>query len=209
MKGYVKLRRGIAEHFKVMSSSELKVYIGLLLLANYKNATVNITLAKLSDFVALSYKWTQISLHRLEAFGEVKITLANNQWKDNKIEIINYNGSVNTSEPTTEPHTEARSEPHTTAKDITHNEIKDLEIPKKLKEEKRSIKKVLSPNDFLLAIKNNPAYSHINIDFELGKMDAWLLANKGRQKTHRFVVAWLNKIDKPLAINKPTIGRKP
>jgi len=99
MKGYVRLRRGIADHFKIMSGSELKVYVGLLLLANYKNGVVNTTIAKLSDFVALSYKWTQVSLHRLEAFGYVKITIASNQWKDNKIEIIRYNGAVNTTVP--------------------------------------------------------------------------------------------------------------
>ena len=31
-------------------------------------------------------------------------------------------------------------------------------------------------------------------------MDAWLLAHKGRKKTRRFVVNWLNKIEKPLEI---------
>ena len=134
MKGYVKLRRGIAEHFKVMSASELKVYVGLLLLANYKNGSVNTTIAKLSDFIALSYKWTQVSLHRLEAFGYVKITVATNQWKDNKIEIINYNGSVITSDPTSEPRSEPRSEPHTTAKSVSSNNSNDLSNPKNYKE---------------------------------------------------------------------------
>ena len=203
MKGYVKLRRGIAEHFKVMSPSELKIYVGLLLLADYKKGSVNTTIAKLADFVALSYKWTQISLHRLEAFGYVAITLATNQWQDNKIEIIKYNGSVNKSDPASEPHTEPHTGPHTTANDITSDNSKDLQIPKKLKEVKRSIKKVLSANKFVLLLKNNPAYSHINIDFELGKMDAWLLVHPGRQKTKRFIVRWLNRIEKPMAINKP------
>lgn len=52
--------------------------------------------------------------------------------------------------------------------------------------------------DFISSLKSNPAYQHINLDIELGKMDAWLLANSHRKKTKRFVVNWLNKIEKPL-----------
>ncbi len=56
--------------------------------------------------------------------------------------------------------------------------------------------------DFLPALKANPAYKHIDIDNELNKMDAWLMTHPGRQKTQRFVVNWLNKIDKPIGITK-------
>jgi hypothetical protein len=57
-----------------------------------------------------------------------------------------------------------------------------------------------SNGDFLSKLKSNPAYSHIDINNELSKMDAWLLIpkNKGRKKTPRFIVNWLNKIEKPL-----------
>ena len=50
---------------------------------------------------------------------------------------------------------------------------------------------------FLLALKANPAYEGIDIDKELGKMDAWLMTPKGRgrQKNRRFIVNWLNKLD--------------
>ena len=35
-------------------------------------------------------------------------------------------------------------------------------------------------------------------------MDAWLLTHRGRKKTRRFVVNWLNKIDKPMeTVKKP------
>jgi len=61
-------------------------------------------------------------------------------------------------------------------------------------------KKAVPAEDFIQSLKTNTAYSHINIDQELGKMDAWLLAHPGRQKTKRFIVNWLNKIDKPLPI---------
>jgi len=54
--------------------------------------------------------------------------------------------------------------------------------------------------DFLSKIKTNPAYSHVDIDTELSKMDAWLMLakNRGRKKTPRFILNWLNKIEKPL-----------
>lgn len=62
----------------------------------------------------------------------------------------------------------------------------------------------LSDEEFLVSLKSNPAFSHINIEEQLGKMDAWLLAHPGREKTRRFIVNWLNKIDKPMAIqNRP------
>jgi hypothetical protein len=66
-------------------------------------------------------------------------------------------------------------------------------------------KKILSDEDFLETLKVNSAYKHIDINIELAKMDAWLLAHKGRQKTRRFIVNWLNKIDRPITINKPEI----
>ena len=58
--------------------------------------------------------------------------------------------------------------------------------------------KKLSDESFLEALKTNPAYSHIDVMTEFSKMDAWLLANPGRQKTRRFIVRWLNKVPKPL-----------
>lgn len=60
------------------------------------------------------------------------------------------------------------------------------------------IKGKMTDDEFLEFLRSNPAYSHIDIDFELGKMDSWLLANPGRQKTRSFIVHWLNKIQKPL-----------
>jgi hypothetical protein len=55
--------------------------------------------------------------------------------------------------------------------------------------------------DFISSLKENPAYKEIDIDKELHKMDAWLSLpkNKGRKKTHRFILNWLNKIDRPVS----------
>lgn len=62
----------------------------------------------------------------------------------------------------------------------------------------------LSDEDFIKTLKTNPVYKGIDIDRELGKMDVWLLEHKGRQKTRRFIINWLNKIDKPIEIKRPT-----
>lgn len=53
----------------------------------------------------------------------------------------------------------------------------------------------LSDEDFLKSLKTNPAYAGADIDQELLKMDAWILARPGRTKTRRFVVNWLNRKD--------------
>jgi len=58
----------------------------------------------------------------------------------------------------------------------------------------------LTDEQFIEAFKTNPAYRHFDVGVELGKMDSWLLAHPGRQKTRRFVVNWLNKIDKRIFV---------
>ena len=62
---------------------------------------------------------------------------------------------------------------------------------------------------FVKSLRANPAYRHIDIPRELGKMDAWLSTHQGRQKTRRFIVNWLNKIDKPLTTGRVLPGRSP
>ena len=61
----------------------------------------------------------------------------------------------------------------------------------------------ISDEEFLMALLRNPAYQGIDIARELGKMDAWLLAHPGRQKTRKFILNWLNKIDVPMAKVNP------
>lgn len=49
--------------------------------------------------------------------------------------------------------------------------------------------------DWIESIKKNSAYKGINIDRELGRMDAWLSTRPKRKKTKRFILNWLNRID--------------
>lgn len=153
-KGYVQLRRGIIEHFKVMSSSEIKVYIGVLVLANYKTAKVNITLAELADIISLDKKITLNSLHRLEKFGYVKFTPAKNQWHSSMIEITNYNGRVKKPIPPTTALPTAPTIALPTAKDVTNSNNTKLQKPKNYKEVLKNKYKYLKEEIFEDAYKN-------------------------------------------------------
>lgn len=66
--------------------------------------------------------------------------------------------------------------------------------PKKTK----SKPKQATDEEWLDSLRQNPAYKHIDLTHELGKIDSWLSVNKHRKKTRRFIVNWLNKIDKPM-----------
>jgi hypothetical protein len=71
----------------------------------------------------------------------------------------------------------------------------------------RELKKVtkrqssLSDDDFVSSLKANPAYAGINIEQEIGKMQAWLLTKPGRKLTRPFMVNWLNRAEKPVAVS--------
>jgi len=85
--------------------------------------------------------------------------------------------------------------------ELTHTDT-DVDTDADAKDSKASAKKPRSPrlsdDEWLKTIRNNKAYSHIDLDSELSKMDAWLSTRPGRVKTRRFIVNWLNKIEKPM-----------
>jgi hypothetical protein len=73
----------------------------------------------------------------------------------------------------------------------------------------------ISQEEWFLNLKSESAYSHIDIDREMGKMRQWLLLpkNKGRTMTKQFVVNWLNKIEPglnlPSRVVSPTVTDEP
>ena len=82
---------------------------------------------------------------------------------------------------------------------------------KQEEEGERDIKKLLpkqkiSDEDFIQKLRESPAYSHIDVDKELAKMDLWLIKHPDRKKTSKFVFNWLNKIEAPITA-KPVAGR--
>lgn len=96
--------------------------------------------------------------------------------------------------PTNSDKSEVRSQTH-------NSESKDIIQ----KEEKMPLRANVVKDDFFLDLKKNPAYAHIDMERENGKMDAWLAlpANQNRIKTRKFVLNWLNKIEAPLPGAKP------
>lgn len=60
-------------------------------------------------------------------------------------------------------------------------------------------RKALSDELFLSEL--NRHYPDIDVAAELRKMDAWLMTRPGKQKTRRFVVNWLNRVDPGMKIN--------
>ncbi len=82
------------------------------------------------------------------------------------------------------------------------NRVSSKKIHTKETITKETIQKkyILSDEEFLSSLKNK--FTWVDFDTTMVRLDAWLLANPGRKKTRRFIVGWLNKIEKPLQINK-------
>lgn len=59
---------------------------------------------------------------------------------------------------------------------------------------------VVIDSEWITELGKNPAYQHINLTVEIGKMDAWLALPKNakRIKTRSFVLNWLNKVEAPM-----------
>lgn len=92
----------------------------------------------------------------------------------------------------------------TTEQQPTNNHKPNLTKPNLTKPNKNS--RMLSDDEFLEALRKNPAYSHLDITDHLHFMDSWLLAHPGRKKTRRFIVNWLNRQEKPLQLVKKAVG---
>lgn len=63
-------------------------------------------------------------------------------------------------------------------------------------------RKSVSDEEWLRSIGANEAYAGIDIRLELARMDAWLSTRPGRKKTRKFIVNWLNRVDKQIKPEK-------
>ena len=74
--------------------------------------------------------------------------------------------------------------------------------PELQKQEAKVRSVVLADDRFIVALKANPAYAGLDVDRELGKLDAWLLTprGQGKQKTRQRIVNWLNRAERPVQI---------
>ena len=59
--------------------------------------------------------------------------------------------------------------------------------------------------EFLKTLADNSAYRGIDVNREIGKMQAWLSTPKGRGRklTRAFIVNWLNKVEAPMSAQLP------
>lgn len=65
------------------------------------------------------------------------------------------------------------------------------------------------PSDvFLKSLQSNPAYKGLDIEKELGKCQAWCLANKKVCGQRRFV-NWMNRVERPIGFVATKQNRKP
>ncbi len=62
--------------------------------------------------------------------------------------------------------------------------------------------------EWLAGLKSNPTYLGVDVDRELGKMQAWCAANR-KEPTRRRFVNWLNRCDKPMSALQREAGWKP
>ena len=91
--------------------------------------------------------------------------------------------------------------------DITPQKSEDISQKAEDKEEKKARSRRLTDDEFLDELRKSPAYMHVNFTVEFAKMDVWLLGKPGRQKTRKFILNWLNKIEAPMSNGKT--GQRP
>lgn len=77
--------------------------------------------------------------------------------------------------------------------------VTDLQSPSVKGKGKQRISK-LPDSEWISALKANPAYHGIDIDRELGKMQAWATESRKSMSRRRFI-NWLNRADVPIAGN--------
>lgn len=85
--------------------------------------------------------------------------------------------------------------------EVEVEEEKEVEEDKKKKRIKDlPSRAILTDEEFIQALKINPAYQGVDIDNELARMDAWFLTPKGRgrKKTHKFILNWLDRAERIL-----------
>ncbi|MCG3177021.1 MAG: hypothetical protein MOGMAGMI_01985 [Candidatus Omnitrophica bacterium] len=78
------------------------------------------------------------------------------------------------------------------------------------KKESRNTKKQEPVTDevWLAELKKDSIYSHINIDQEIGKMKRWLELRPARKFSRRFIINWLNKIERPIVQKKADVLKR-
>lgn len=73
--------------------------------------------------------------------------------------------------------------------------------PEKRREKKNNSKPQHSDEEWLAALEQNPAFSHVNIQSELQRAQTWIQKQNGRRAfTRKFFEKWLSNAEKPLTL---------
>ena len=85
-------------------------------------------------------------------------------------------------------------------------------VHKLLKEQtlktEESSRVVLSDEDFIQSLKNDPAYKGVDVNGEILRLKAWLSVRPGMQFTRRGLVNWLNRADRRIDQFGPVLDLK-
>jgi hypothetical protein len=133
------------------------------------------------------------TVHINSSFCNGKISVTVERWNKYQIDSSSYERVKNFRNKQNETDTVTGEEKREEEK---RKEKKRRENNKEKKEEDITV--------FVQTLKQNTAYSGIDIDREIGKMQAWLATpkGKGRKLSKGFMVNWLNKIDAPIDIRE-------
>ncbi len=226
MSGYTKLFNTILASTIWREAKETKILWITMLAMSDKNGIVEGSIPGLADMARLTVAETQKSLAELHEPDEFSRTKTNEGRRvatvDGGWQILNhakYRAKMNADERREYlriKQAESRGRKATPRKSVSTNVNKcqkastlsthaeaysDADTDSKaeaLREKKQP--PAASGSAFLESLRSNPAYNGIDINMELSKMDAWLLTSKGRgrKKTERFILNWLNHADREL-----------
>ena len=89
---------------------------------------------------------------------------------------------------------------------IEHREEEERDAPTVEKPRRTTI----SDPEWIEELKKNPIYSHVDFAVEFGKMEIWktIQKNKNRKITRRFIVNWLNRIDRPIQLSSKPVKKE-
>lgn len=212
-RGYIKLWRKIIKWGWFSDTNTFHFFTYLLMKASYtdseflgvpiKTGQAVIGLKQTSIDTGLTCQNIRTAINHLKSTNEITVKSTN---KFTIVTILNYSNYQSQEEIDNTRNNKQTNKPLTNDQQTTNN----IQEVKKVRSKEVNNKYNPVPDDeFLESIKTNKAYNHMNIDIELSKMDAWLLANPGKKKTRRFIVNWLNRHERPLeTIVNPFSGVK-
>jgi len=202
-RGYIKVWRKIQESFIWEDSEILKIFIYLIMSANYQETEFLFNgkkeILKRGDLMCGRHKLSaelgisENKIYRVLAILEKEQLIE--QRKTNLftiVSILNYNQYQSNEQLNEQP--------------VDNQQTTSRQPVDTSKELRRTKKKVEEVSDLAFISNLKTKYTWIDLDTELTKMDAWILTNPHRKKTRKFVVNWLNRIEKPMTITpKPKI----